>query len=36
MKPTIRNAAKVGAFTLAYAALLAYAVPRYLVRRAVR
>jgi hypothetical protein len=30
MKPTLRNAAKVGAFTLAYA------VPRYLVRMAVR
>ena len=36
MKPTIRNAAKVGAFTLAYGLVLAYAVPRYLVRMAVR
>jgi hypothetical protein len=36
MKPTTRNAAKDGAFTLAYGLLLAYAVPRYLVRRAGR
>ena len=36
MKPTIRNAALVGAFTPAYGLVLAYAVPRYLVRRAVR
>lgn len=36
MKPTIRNIALVGAFTLAYGLLLAYAIPRYLIRRAVR
>jgi len=36
MKTTIPNVALVAAFTVGYGMLLAYAVPRYLVRRAAR
>lgn len=36
MKTTIPNVAKVAAFTVGYGLLLAYAVPRYLIRRSAR
>lgn len=36
MKTTIKNATLVAAFTVGYGALLAYAIPRYLVKRRVK
>ena len=36
MKPTIKNATLVAAFTVGYGAMLAYAIPRYLVKRRVK
>ena len=36
MKPTLKNATLVAAFTVGYGAMLAYAIPRYLVKRRVK